>query len=620
MKKTISASSRHRFSLFAKFALVIMLLGIVPIILLTTVMQGRLINAYRRSLERTYREALTYAAYSIEARLDTFNDLSKSCYSYGFSSDNTSAFNLGNFDTLRQILTGQAFPDFPNLKERIRQEMELFLHRLNITDSDIEASHFVYAPDDAAPVVYHRRSVDNSVFSDDIFLEEVQYDTLDRDSRSLILVGTHPAGYIQYPSLADNYVFTIARNYYDLTKPVGQEEYIGTLYIDISLRMFQNSIRALSLTEAGTFYLCDTAGSCWYSSDPGSVDQVTSRDFSRDGAFLSQDVDGYDLTIWYDPNGYPIESQIRTLQSAMYLVVLISVVALSLGSILFSRRLTRPIRMITQRMGEIEAGNFQGQIPIISNDELGDLTARFNQMSAQLDAYTKQVYLSKIRQTEAELNALRSQIYPHFLYNTLEVIRMTAINRQDEMVAGMIESLSDQIRYVVGTINDLVPLRLEIDILQKYVYLLNCRFDNKVSFVFDCQQLEDHLIPKLILQPLVENAFNHGIKPMQGKGYIRLTAEQTQDDIVLTVMDNGVGMTQQAMDRLRTLLDSDKPGERQEYTWGSIGLKNVHDRLRYMYGAKYGITIFSTPGVGTAVKVMIPGTLVQSTSKRGCKL
>ena len=113
-----------------------------------------------------------------------------------------------------------------------------------------------------------------------------------------------------------------------------------------------------------------------------------------------------------------------------------------------------------------------------SAGELGELTARFNRMTEELEHYTNQVYVARIQQTEAELTALKSQIYPHFLYNTLEVIRMTALGRQDEMVGRMVEALSDQIRYLIGTVSDVVPLRSEVDILEKYIYLINCRFDN----------------------------------------------------------------------------------------------------------------------------------------------
>ena len=297
------------------------------------------------------------------------------------------------------------------------------------------------------------------------------------------------------------------------------------------------------------------------------------------------------------------------MQRAMWLMVALAVAALVFGSMFFSRKLTQPLRTIMQHMGAVEAGDFTGRIPVTSNDELGDLTERFNQMSAELDNYTKQVYLSKIKQTEAELNALKSQIYPHFLYNTLEVIRMTAVGRNDRMVADMIEALSDQIRYVIGTVNDLVPLGREVDILTKYVYLLNCRFSDKVTFSYNCAHLENRLIPKLILQPLVENAFIHGIKPMDGPGHIQLMAEQNDNRITLTVMDNGVGMDEEAQNKLYALRDSDQPGRKKNDEWASIGRKNVHDRLRYLYGSGYGISLYSTPGVGTVVKATIPADL-----------
>lgn len=102
------------------------------------------------------------------------------------------------------------------------------------------------------------------------------------------------------------------------------------------------------------------------------------------------------------------------MQRAVWLVVALAVAALVIGSMFFSRKLTQPIRTIMQHMGEVESGDFTGRIPVTGNDELSDLTERFNQMSAELDTYTKQVYLSKIKQTEAELNALKSQIYPTF--------------------------------------------------------------------------------------------------------------------------------------------------------------------------------------------------------------
>lgn len=601
----------YRISLFAKFAMVIFLSGIVPIILLSTVMQKRMLTEYRASLLATYKEAISYSAYSIRAKLDTYNDLSKLCYAYNYSNAGDFASDYAKYDNLRQILTGEAFADSSDKAADIRNAMEIFLHYLNTSDANIEATHFVYAPQETMPIAYHRASDGKPSFNDAEFYETMQYQQLDKTTRNLIMIPAHSSNYIHFPVVSRKHLVTVARNYYDLTKPVGKETYVGTLFIDLRLDAFSEVFSALRLAGDATVSVADLTGKCYYSSEESLIEQTLDLSIkaSAEAMLLSQDIPEYGLTVWFNQSNLPIEAQIRGIRNAMYLVILLSLAALLCGAMLFSRKLTQPLRIIMRQMGEVEAGNFKGLIPVVSNDELGDLTERFNHMSAELDVYTKQVYLSKIKQTEAELNALKSQIYPHFLYNTLEVIRMTAIGRQDHMVADMVEALSDQIRYVIGTISDLVPLRLEVDILTKYVYLLNCRFDNKVSFSYNCNGLADVLIPKLILQPIVENAFIHGIKPLQGPGHVQLTVEKLTGSLVLTVMDNGVGMPQEAVKKLQALLDSDQPGQKKAYEWGSIGLKNVHDRVRYLYGQAYGVSLFSTPGVGTAVKVTIPENL-----------
>lgn len=603
--------SRFRVSLFAKFAVVTILLGIMPIILLTSVMQREMLVEYRDSLETVYEDAISYSAYSISSRLDTYTDLSKFCYYYNYSSQGDFSYDYNNYDNLHKILTGAYFTDSPDVSASIRREMELFLNYLNKTDPNIEASHFVYAPQGKDPICYHKGNYNNSTFNDALFLEMVGYAGLDTESRNMLLVPTHKLDYIAFHGTRTEYVLTVGRNYYDITGTVGNEKYLGTLLIDLRTDVFDRLFESLNLSEDGTVYVTDAAGHCYFSSDDTLVGQTldVTQDPPKGQMRLSEEIPEYGLTVWCTQSRLPIESQIQAMQQVMAVGAALSLAALLLGAMFFSRRLTQPLRDIIQHMGEVESGNFSDRIPVTSNDELGDLTRRFNQMNAQLDTYTKQVYVSKIKQTEAELNALKSQIYPHFLYNTLEIIRMTAVSRQDNMVAEMVEALSDQIRYVIGTVNDLVPLRREIDILTKYVYLLNCRFNNKISFSCSCGQLADCLIPKLILQPMVENAFIHGIKPMDGPGHIQLGAERVGDKIVLTVMDNGVGMTAEAVDKIYALLDSDQPGEKKDYEWGSIGLKNVHDRLRYLYGTEYGVSLFSTPGVGTVIHVTIPGDL-----------
>ena len=113
-------------------------------------------------------------------------------------------------------------------------------------------------------------------------------------------------------------------------------------------------------------------------------------------------------------------------------------------------------------------------------------------------------------------------------------------------------------------------------------------------------------VPKLILQPLVENAYVHGIKPKQGSGSIMIEVHNKGDTLGISVMDNGVGMDQDSIDKILQLLQGDAPGIKNQYNWQSIGLKNVHDRIRYLYGEEYGIQITSTVGVGTMISVILP--------------
>ena len=259
-----------------------------------------------------------------------------------------------------------------------------------------------------------------------------------------------------------------------------------------------------------------------------------------------------------------------------------------------------------EQMSEIETGNFQVRLPVTSGDEIGVLSRRFNQMSKELESYINQSYVAHMKQAEAEMTALKSQIYPHFLYNTLEIIRMTALDKDDTVVSEMIEALSSQIHYMIGPMQDMVPLEKEVEITRQYVYLLNCRIKGKVHFTADLNGLSERRVPKLILQPIVENAYVHGMKPKAGSGHVMIEADHVENRMEISVMDNGVGMSTGELEQLKLLLEGSEPGIKNEHNWQSIGLKNVHDRIRYLYGEAYGIEITSTPGVGTMVRIVMP--------------
>jgi len=259
-----------------------------------------------------------------------------------------------------------------------------------------------------------------------------------------------------------------------------------------------------------------------------------------------------------------------------------------------------------KQMERIESGDFNIILPTGNQDEIDTLSRRFNQMSEELSNYINRFYVAGIKQKEAELTALRAQIHPHFLYNTLEVIRMTAMENEDEQVSGMIEALSAQIHYVIGEMRDAVPLEKEIEITRKYIYLLNCRINETIELYVELNGNGKAVVPKFILQPLVENAYIHGFKPKGGNGSIKIEVLKQAGNLTIEVWDSGIGISSLQMEHIQMLLKSEEIGIRNEYDWQSIGLKNVHDRIRYLYGDDYGIELFSIPSSGTIIRIKIP--------------
>ncbi len=613
---------KKRLSIYVKFTLVILTGSIVPIAILATVILNTMFDVYRESLKESYTQGVTYSSYSIESLLDGYNELSKYPFYYNTSSEIETVPNYKSYDNLRKILTGEAFINESDKERRTKEEMDIFFNNIFRANSDIAALHFLYENENGEQVFYHMGGESGQFASEEKFLQTIDISEIDKQSNELMIIPAHDFDYIGYHVTSKEKVFTVARNYFDLrSAEIVNKDYVGTLFIDLELDAMQKIFSDVALPDNSSIYLYDNDNLCIYSTDESSYATILSPPSleedkeNEEEILLFDSVEEYNLNIAFRMDGLPIAEGMRSIQNIMYIFVLGSIAALLIISLLTSRRLTKPILTLKQHMAHVAGGEFEKEIEVQSSDEIGELTQHFNEMTVELKNYTNRVYVSEIKRKEAELNALKSQIYPHFLYNTLEVIRMTALSRKDDMVAQMIEALSDQIRYLIGTVDDVVPLELEIDILQKYIYLLNCRFDGRVSFSVDMEGLEQKHIPKLILQPIVENAFEHGIRPKKTHGNIAIVAKLNKDKIEITVMDDGCGMGEEELKKVETLLASDNPGHKNQYNWKSIGLKNVHDRLRHLYGESNGLSLYSSKGVGTVIKITLPANIPEGSPK-----
>lgn len=269
-------------------------------------------------------------------------------------------------------------------------------------------------------------------------------------------------------------------------------------------------------------------------------------------------------------------------------------------------RYAKRTQVIVKAMKQARQGNLNIRVPVSRSDELDQISLSFNRMCEELLSYINQVYVSQIKQKQAELVAFQAQINPHFLYNTLEAIRMSAMKNGATEASEMLYLLGTLFRYAVKT-DTLVTLEEEVAHCRQYLQLYKVRYKDKMHYQIDIDPaFEDIRVFKLLLQPLIENAIKHGLKTSKEGNLVSIRAfadqESPSPSLVIEVEDNGKGITPHLLEQIRQTLAIE--GFRQQP--GSLGIRNVQERLRLMYGEPYGLEIDSEPGKGTCCRIRLP--------------
>lgn len=232
-----------------------------------------------------------------------------------------------------------------------------------------------------------------------------------------------------------------------------------------------------------------------------------------------------------------------------------------------------------------------------------DLSAFFSDIETRLHGEE----IAKLQQKQAEYLALQNQINPHFLYNALEAIRSDALLADCEEIAETTEALATFFRYTISNLQEYVTFSDELDNAENYFTVQRCRFGDKVSMELELgdEALLEARMPKLILQPLVENAVSHGLEGKIEHGTVRILVENSESTLFLRVRDDGVGMPEDQVARLNEAFAGDV-GPIGVQLRDGIALRNVNSRIRLMFGEDYGLRIFSAAGVGTECCVTLP--------------
>lgn len=411
-----------------------------------------------------------------------------------------------------------------------------------------------------------------------------------------------------FSSDKDNWVISVST---EITGDSGDN--LGVLLMDMEYSVIEDHLRSLDLGREGYVFLLNDKGEpvyhkdTSYFSDPDKLAQLLEIQSAGDGYDKASNLltcqTQIEKTGWTMVGVVSLDT-LKMLERQLFEAVLLTggllFIAVLLIGILFTRRLSTPMADLERGMNEIEK---LAEVRIRKNSfyEVELLAGNYNRMIHRIRILMDEISDKEKTLRHAELNALVSQINPHFLYNTLDTIVWMAEFNDSSRVIALTKSLAAFFRLSLSGGRELITVEDELEHVQQYLYIQKERYGDKLNYTIHApEEVLDYTVPKIILQPIAENSIYHGIKPLDRPGQITITVQEEGEKLIFTVSDNGAGCRPDAA-------VADTPS-----LPGKVGLKNVDERLKLYYGPGYGVTIHSAPGAGCRVELTVGKQLFSS--------
>ncbi|WP_332696674.1 cache domain-containing sensor histidine kinase [Halalkalibacter lacteus] len=391
---------------------------------------------------------------------------------------------------------------------------------------------------------------------------------------------------------------------------------IGLVQVHLDGRSILNTIGQLELGETGKFFIVNTEGRIMVDSN---LDMVNKKVLNAD---LYRHIVGDHVEFDFDINGvayygvkqqlsngwilvgtvpvHEISGQLDSLQSWILLSFgVFSLIAIAIG-LFIAGRVTKPVKQLTQSMLRVQQGDLKVRTTVRSTDEIGFLSKQFNEMLHEIESLMQQVKSEQSEKYHAELRAVMHRVHPHFLFNTLTTLRWLIDSNQNERASLVLSALNHLLEANMGKSGSIITVREELDIIEKYLIILELRYERTFHLELDIEpDTEKVHIPRMLLQPLVENAIFHGIVPKNTDGRISIRIYFHNGDIEFLINDNGLGIRK---DKLKELNDPETAVENGNI---GIGLRHIFDTLRLYYNQNWEWSISSEPEQGTTVCILL---------------
>lgn len=443
--------------------------------------------------------------------------------------------------------------------------------------------------------------------------ELVWFDTI--PVRVKILSGEIPKNY-----------FTLGRKIIDLNSL----EDMGTIFIDVDETILEDSYKSLITEENSELFICNEKGQIISHPNKDIIGKnIEEKNYAKEVLSSNIDMGSIEFTddnvekvcIYSNINSTDwkivkivtkdyLYKEIANMQQYMLIGVIIYVVITIIICLFFSSQISKPMVSMKNMMKKAEDGDLRVRINVDRIDELGELGNSFNNMIGKMNEVVDKLVEEERIKKELELETLHAQINPHFLYNTLNTIKWMAKIQGDKSVSNAVTSLIKLLRVSINLGKEMITLEDEIDYVKNYIKIQNLRFNEKVNIIYNIH--EDCLncsIPKLILQPIVENSLIYGIREDEEEEplEISINASIEGENLIILVEDNGPGISEEDLEKIFTK-------EKDVNKFSKVGLNNVNERIKLYCGEEYGVNIGNRSEIGTYVKVTIPRNIMRKTT------
>lgn len=420
----------------------------------------------------------------------------------------------------------------------------------------------------------------------------------------MVIYEPAPDYLLPFGNASDNTgVISFIAKIYDTNQPA-KRIILGYLMINLSLDSILDTYSEIGNSSNGFYYVVNDSGTIIYSNDAPSLgNSFENLDIGEEDTIFNKPVGISGIHVLGVISEKALQEEIHRSIIRMLSITIAGIAFMVCCITFLHKHYRRKFRCLAQAMENISQGDFKVRLRADTKDEIGYLSAAFNNMCETLDTYIKKTYVAETSRRTAELYALQAQINPHFLFNTIESIRMKSLSDGNRDVADMLSKLGNLFRWMIQFNQDIIYLEDEVDYIESYLELQKLRFGEKVQVLIDVPAAVLYFgIPKFTLQPIVENAIHHGIGTGTKVLEISICAAQEGQDMKILVEDTGRGMDNETLHRLQNHIY----GKERDTKFG-VALWNVHTRIQLLFGPPYGLTISSAPYQGTQITILLPG-------------